>query len=122
MARITVEDCLEKVTNRFKLVHLVAERTKQLRRGAKPFLESPENKDVVRALREVAAGKVSFENIADLAVTEEDIFDRYRAMAVREEYLEEYTEEYGDELEGEGTEADLDDEEVDDEPIDGEDL
>lgn len=57
MARITVEDCLEKVPSRFELVMLAAKRTRQLLKGAKPLIES-ENRDVVTALREIAAGKV----------------------------------------------------------------
>jgi DNA-directed RNA polymerase subunit omega len=57
MARITVEDCLEKIPSRFELVMLAAKRTRQLLKGAKPLIES-ENRDVVTALREIAAGKV----------------------------------------------------------------
>ncbi len=57
MARITVEDCLERVGNRFELVLLAARRAKQLLKGARPLVES-ENKEIVTALREIAAGKV----------------------------------------------------------------
>lgn len=57
MSRITVEDCLEKVTNRFELVLLASKRARQLFKGAKPLLDS-ENREVVVALREIAAGKV----------------------------------------------------------------
>ncbi len=57
MARITVEDCLEKVENRFELVHLAIKRVKELKKGAPPFVEC-DNKEVVTALREIAAGKV----------------------------------------------------------------
>lgn len=57
MARITVEDCLKKVDNRFQLIHLAAKRVKQLRKGAPPLVNA-KNKDVVLALREIAAGKV----------------------------------------------------------------
>lgn len=57
MARITVEDCLEKVDSRFELVMLAARRAKMLIRGAKPVVEST-NRDIVTALREVAAAKV----------------------------------------------------------------
>ncbi len=59
MARITVEDCLENVGNRFELVLLGARRAKQLLKGARPLVES-ENKEVVTALREIAAGEVRF--------------------------------------------------------------
>ncbi len=57
MARITVEDCLQKVPNRFQLVILGAKRAKQLFKGAKPLFET-ENREIVTALREIAAGKV----------------------------------------------------------------
>ena len=61
MARITVEDCLTKVENRFALVLLVAKRAKQLLKGSETTLPSKENKYVVTALREVAAGNVAFD-------------------------------------------------------------
>jgi DNA-directed RNA polymerase subunit omega len=57
MARVTVEDCLEKVPNRFELVLLASKRAKQLFKGAKPILET-DNLEIVTALREIAAGKV----------------------------------------------------------------
>ncbi len=57
MARITVEDCLKQVPNRFELVLLASKRAKQLLKGARPLVET-DNKEVVTALREVAAGKV----------------------------------------------------------------
>ena len=57
MARITVEDCLDNVSSRFELVMLAAIRTRQLLKGAKPLVVS-DNRDVVTALREIAAGKV----------------------------------------------------------------
>jgi len=60
MARITVEDCLEKVDNRFELVLVGAKRAKQLLKGARPLVVS-ENKEVVTALREIAEGKVLIE-------------------------------------------------------------
>ena len=58
MARVTVEDCIEKVPNRFHLVQMAAIRAKQLKKGATPFVVSDENKEVVIALREIAAGYV----------------------------------------------------------------
>jgi DNA-directed RNA polymerase subunit omega len=57
MARITVEDCLEKVNSRFELVMVAARRAKMLIRGAKPVVEST-NRAIVTGLREVAARKV----------------------------------------------------------------
>jgi DNA-directed RNA polymerase subunit omega len=61
VARITVEDCLEKVDNRFALVLLVAKRSKQLLKGDDSTVSVKDNKYIVTALREVAAGNVYFE-------------------------------------------------------------
>ena len=58
MARVTVEDCLEKVPSRFELVLLASRRAKQLLKGSRPLIDSS-NKEVVTALREIAAGKVT---------------------------------------------------------------
>ncbi len=58
MARITIEDCTERVNNRFGLVLMVAVRAKQLKRGARPLVKAEGNRDVVVALREIAAGYV----------------------------------------------------------------
>ena len=57
MARVTVEDCLQKVPNRFELVMLASKRARQLFKGAKPLV-ADDNREVVIALREVAAGVV----------------------------------------------------------------
>jgi len=65
MARVTVEDCLKKVPSRFQLIHLAIKRVKQLREGAEPFIET-DNKEIVLALREIAAGYVTPENIDQL--------------------------------------------------------
>ena len=59
MARVTVEDCLEKEENRFALVVLAAHRTRQLMKGA-PALVDAKNKASVISLREIAKGKVRF--------------------------------------------------------------
>lgn len=68
MARITVEDCLERVPNRFELVLLSARRAKQLLKGARPLVED-DNKEVVTSLREIAADKVrlSYEGTAPVS-------------------------------------------------------
>lgn len=58
MARITVEDCLKKVPSRFALVHLASQRGRSLMKGA-PSLVKTDNKSVVTALREIAAGAVA---------------------------------------------------------------
>ncbi len=68
MARITVEDCLEQVPNRFSLVLVAAERTKQILHGSDPLIEmTDDNKEVVTALREIAAGEFEIDQSAVLA-------------------------------------------------------
>jgi DNA-directed RNA polymerase subunit omega len=57
MARITIEDCLNKVNNRFALIHMVSKRVRQLRKGDEPTISS-KNRDIVISLREIAAGKI----------------------------------------------------------------
>jgi DNA-directed RNA polymerase subunit omega len=74
VARVTVEDCLKQVNNRFALVTLAAERARQLAKGALPLVEC-DNKPSVTALREIAAGKVRFR---------EDIIDTIRAFLDRQ--------------------------------------
>lgn len=64
MARITIEDCLEKVENRYELVHLTIKRVKQLREGDDRQVRS-KNKDVVTALREIAAGRIKHAPISE---------------------------------------------------------
>lgn len=61
MARVTVEDCLEKVENRFALVALATQRARDLRNGA-PRIFPSGNKETVHALREIAAGFVNFDD------------------------------------------------------------
>ncbi|MDH3212018.1 MAG: DNA-directed RNA polymerase subunit omega [Myxococcales bacterium] len=58
MARITIEDCTRKVPNRFNLVQMAAIRTKQLKKGARALVQAEDNKAVVVALREIAAGYI----------------------------------------------------------------
>jgi len=66
MARVTVEDCLENIENRFKLVLLASKRARQLEKGADEFVPRGKDKDTVLALREIAAGFVSEQNVAQL--------------------------------------------------------
>ena len=65
MARVTVEDCLTQVENRFALVHAAAKRSKMLYKGSNPIVEC-KNREIVTALREIADSKVSI-----IAVEEE---------------------------------------------------
>ncbi len=58
MARVTIEDCLKNVDNRFTLVHLAAKRVRQIREGADLMVKSSKNGDVVSVLREIAANRI----------------------------------------------------------------
>ncbi|WP_022668236.1 DNA-directed RNA polymerase subunit omega [Desulfospira joergensenii] len=58
MARVTIEDCLKNVDNRFTLVHLAAKRVRQVREGADLLVKSSKNEDVVTVLREIAANRI----------------------------------------------------------------
>jgi len=60
MARVTVEDSLEQIPNRFALIHLATKRALQLKKDAEPLVET-DNKECVTALREVAEGKITFD-------------------------------------------------------------
>jgi DNA-directed RNA polymerase subunit omega len=62
MARVTIDDCLKRVDNRFSLIHLAAERARQLKKGAPPLIPK-KNKDIVHALREIAAGLITYDNV-----------------------------------------------------------
>jgi DNA-directed RNA polymerase subunit omega len=66
MARVTVEDCLTKVPNRFALVHLAARRAKQILKGSHPLIKK-DNKEIVIALREVAASKIIYFSQEDIS-------------------------------------------------------
>ena len=69
MARVTVEDCLEREENRFALVVLAARRARQLMKGSPPLVHS-KNKAAVTALREIAAGKIHFDRKTNDVVQE----------------------------------------------------
>lgn len=66
MARVTIEDCLENLENRFKLVLLASTRARQLSHGATEFVPRGKDKDTVVALREIAAGHVTEANVKAL--------------------------------------------------------
>lgn len=65
MARITVEDCLDEVGNRFELVLLATRRARQIARGAEPLVDELNDKATVIALREIAEGKITLEIMAE---------------------------------------------------------
>ncbi len=68
MARITVEDCLEKVNSQYDLVLLAKERTSQLNAGEKPLVPENDDKNTVLSLREIGEGKISLKTIEDSAI------------------------------------------------------
>ena len=68
MARITVEDCLEKIDSQYDLVLLAKERTAQLNSGEKPTVPEENDKNTVIALREIGDGKISIKTIEDSAI------------------------------------------------------
>jgi DNA-directed RNA polymerase subunit omega len=72
MARITVEDCQERVDNRFLLVQMAIKRVRQYREGYEPLLPS-KNKEVVTALREIAAGKIMPEDLTMYSAPEGEV-------------------------------------------------
>ena len=65
MARITIEDCLKRVKNRFLLVNMAAKRVRQIREGSEYLVSSPKNEDIVVSLRETAAGKIVIKETPD---------------------------------------------------------
>ncbi|MDH3565774.1 MAG: DNA-directed RNA polymerase subunit omega [Desulfobacteraceae bacterium] len=74
MARITIEDCLKRVKNRFLLVNMASKRVRQIREGSEYLVSSPKNEDIVVALREVAAGKITIrEKKEELVEIEENL-------------------------------------------------
>lgn len=80
MARVTVEDCLEKESNRFALTILAAERARQLAKGAPPLVQC-DNKPAVTALREIAEGKVRFAE--DVKATVSEYLRETRSRGIR---------------------------------------
>ena len=70
MARVTVEDCIEKVPNRFELVLMAAKRAKDLERGATPSVQRDNDKSTILALREIADDTISLDGLKELAKKE----------------------------------------------------
>ena len=68
MARITVEDCLEKIDSQYDLVLLAKERTSQLNSGERPLVPENNDKNTVISLREIGGGKISIKTIEDSAI------------------------------------------------------
>ena len=80
MARITVEEALEKVSTRYELIILAAKRARQLATGGRrPTLEWEDDKPTVMALREIEAGTVTTDNINDLKDLEQEFSEELSA-------------------------------------------
>jgi len=71
MARITIEDCLKNVSNRFLIVQMANLRIKQHLKGSKPLVNAPDNNTVVVAMREIAASKVRLDEKTKHRLNEE---------------------------------------------------
>ena len=80
MARVTVEDCLEKVGNRFALTILAAERARQIAKGAPPLVRC-DNKAAVTSLREIADSKVKFAE--EVASTVQEYLNETRQRGIK---------------------------------------
>ena len=89
MARVTVEDCIEKVSSRFELVVLAAKRTRQIAAGAPLTIERNNDKDAVVALREIAEETISTEDLNEAIIAS---YRQYSPMEDREEELEDLLE------------------------------
>ncbi len=81
MARITVEDCLDHVDNRFDLVLLATKRARQLAGGVEPLLPVDNDKPTVVALREIADGLIDQHNVEPEPVEEEPELSLEQALA-----------------------------------------
>jgi len=77
MARITIEDCLDNIDNRFKLVLTATKRARQIAHGAEPMLPEENDKPTVLALREIAAGLIDEErvNVLQAEIEAAEVFD-----------------------------------------------
>ena len=87
MARVTVEDCLEKVENRFDLVMIASRRARQLQTGGKdPQVQAQNDKPTVLALREIAAGKIGYSILDEVEVrksSDDELSELVQADALR---------------------------------------
>ena len=84
MARVTVEDCLDHVDNRFELVLLASKRARQLVSGKEPTLEWQNDKPTVLALREISEGKITVKILEDMAAEEKRAREEAEAAALAE--------------------------------------
>ena len=114
MARITVEDCLRKVPSRFELVHLAAQRVRQIREGSEYLVISPKNEDIVVALREIAAGKITQENMAAAMASGFFKADAFENDGIRDDIAEEMVRNMDEGAGIAGDDLEVDDDELED--------
>ena len=93
MARITVEDCLEKIRSQYDLVLLAKERTSQLNAGDAPLIPKENDKNTVISLREIGEGKISVKTLEDSAI------DKLRKIRPSTNELDDLEEDYEDDFE-----------------------
>jgi len=110
MARITVEDCLEKVENRFHLVRVASKRARQIMNGKEPTLDWDNDKATVLALREIAAGNITEEMLDEKPIVNDDeaIFGQSEIDEEIGTLLSEGDSEGGNQLEATSEEESLD--------------
>ena len=95
MARVTVEDCIDKVESPYELVLVAKERATQLNSGIEPSLERDDDKNTVIALREIGEGKISIKNLEDSAV---DKLRKHHDESLSLEELEDETDDNFDKI------------------------
>ena len=88
MARITVEDCLKQVDNRFELVLMATRRARQIANGADPLVDWENDKPTVVALREIADGEINARTLEELERREQEILDQEAIAEAARELLE----------------------------------
>jgi DNA-directed RNA polymerase subunit omega len=98
MARITVEDCLEVVDNRFELVLMATKRARQLAKGAEPQVEASNDKPTVVALREIAERRITAEMVAEIERQERERAEREALEWAAAEVVDDDLSKGGDDL------------------------
>ncbi|MDR1391565.1 MAG: DNA-directed RNA polymerase subunit omega [Holosporales bacterium] len=124
MARVTVEDCVKKVSNRFELVLMASKRAKDLEKGVLPSVSRDNDKSAIIALREIAEETISLEGLKELARREVDK-DRHELIEPTDQEVLEIALPNNDidtVADDEDDEGDLDEGDLDEECLDEEDL
>ena len=88
MARVTIEDCIEKVGSHFRVVQIASHRAHQLELGAKPMVDKEGDKPVVIALREIAEGKID-ERVLGKPLAEKESWEQEQGLLTQADNVEE---------------------------------